>query len=293
MVGLAAVVVVAIGGLFWTLSPGDVVFDGAPAWAPDSARLAFAAERAGQSDVWTMRADGTGRRQLTDAPADDGAPAFAPDGTRLAFESNRDGNFEIYVMNADGTGVRRLTQDGGADRAPAWSPDGSTIAFVSERAGRGRADLFLMRADGALVRPLTSGGQYWTPQFSPDGTMIAAQEGRDLYVITVATGARRRVTFDPQNGMSPTWSPDGARLAFASTRRARLELFTTDLEAARQAVLLSMPGGSAMDPRWSPDGSRIAFVYVPEAAAASASAPQPYAIYMLEVASGKVTRTSP
>jgi len=290
---LAAAVVIGVSAIFWTLSNAEPSFDGAPAWSPDSTEIVFASEDGTQSDLWIMRADGTARRQLTETPAHETAPAFSPDGRRLAFESDRDGNFEIYVMNIDGTGLRRLTRQPAADHAPAWSPDGSTIAFVSERSGGGNADVYVMKSDGTGVRRLTTGGQYWVPQFSPSGLEIAVQGGRDLYIVTVANGAKRRLTYDPQNGMSPTWSTDGMRLAFASTRRSRLELFTTEIDGAQQNVLLSMPGGSAMDPRWSPDGTRIAFVYVPQATADGGETPQPYAIYVMEVASQRVTRLSP
>lgn len=292
LVGLMLATGLGIGAVFWTLGTSDPSFDGAPAWSPDGRRIVFAVERGAQSDVWIMNADGSGRAPLLETSSQETSPAIAPDGKRIAFETDLDGNVDIVVMNLDGSGMRRLTSHPAGDHAPAWSPDGRMLAFVSERSGGDARDVYVMNADGSGVRRLTDGGQYWAPQFSPNGTEIAAQGGRDVYLIAVATGARRRLTYDPQNGMSPTWSNSGTRLAFASTRRARLELFTTDVDGSNQDLLLSMPGGSAMDPRWSPDGTHIAFVYVPQVDNAPKGAPQPYAIYMLEVATKKVTRVS-
>ena len=239
-----------------------------------------------------MNADGTARRQLTATPAQEGAPAWSPDGTQIAFESDRDGNMEIYVMDASGQNVRRLTNHPATDQSPSWSPDGRHIAFISNRERRSASDVYVMTQDGKVTRRLTSAGENWAPQFSPSGQEIAVQNGRGLEVVPLAGGPLRTLTADPQSGMSPTWSPDGQRLAFASTRNSRIELFTMDATGANQQLLLTMSGASVLDPRWSPDGTRIAFVYVPQVAGKSSES-QPYAIYVMTLANQKVTRLSP
>jgi len=276
-----------------------ILLDGAqntqPAYSPDRTRIAFSSNRAardGNFDLYVMDADGSGRRPLTSTPAQEGAPAWSPDGTQIAFESDRDGNMEIYVMDAGGQNVRRLTNNPAGDHSPVWSPDGKWIAFLSDRDRRPQSDVYLMGSDGKNIRRLTTSGQNWSPAFSPSGQEIAVQKGRDLEVLPVGGGEARRLTADPQTGMSPTWAPDGARIAFASTRNARLELFSMDTAGANQQLLLSMPGASVLDPRWSPDGTRIAFVYVPQVEGKSSQG-QPYAIYVLTVATQKVTRLSP
>ena len=72
-----------------------------------------------------------------------------------------------------------------------------------------------------------------------------------------------RLTVDPENGMYPSWSPDGKRLAFMSWRNGRTELFVMNADGSDQRKLLTMERGDAIDPRWSPDGSRIVFVQMP------------------------------
>jgi len=89
----------------------------------------------GDSDIWRMNVDGTGRRRLTSAPGSDTYPRLVPDGQRIVFTSHRDGNAELYVMHADGTGVRRITDHPAADDHAAWSRDGSMIVFTSWRTG--------------------------------------------------------------------------------------------------------------------------------------------------------------
>jgi Tol biopolymer transport system component len=289
---LAVAAVLLLSSLVWQVGGGEAVHDGAPSWSPDSRRIVFSAEHDGQSDLAVMAADGTGRRQLTSTPAEENAPAFSPDGTRIAFETNRDGNFEIYVMDANGRNPRRISNDPGEDRAPAWAPDGSHLAFLSDRAHAGRFDLYTMRADGTDLVRLAGDRTIWSPQYSPDGLRLAIQSGENIELIQANGGAVQPLTFPPANGMSPTWSPDGRTIAFASKRGPRPELFTMATDGAGWQPLVSMAGGSTIDPRWSPDGRRVAFVYVPDTPARGDAVPA-YAIYVVDVETRQVSRLSP
>src|SRR4030095_2033189 len=77
-----------------------------------------------QEDIFIIRTDGTGMRQLTDDTFKDREPRWSPDGKRIAFTSNRSGSSEIWAINRDGSGLQQLTQMAGAPH-PAWSPDGT------------------------------------------------------------------------------------------------------------------------------------------------------------------------
>jgi Tol biopolymer transport system component len=302
LVVLIACGVVLAGSLFWRSGPAELAHDGAPAWSPDSQQIVFSVElpKAGgsprrdtQADLFVMRADGSARRQITWTPANEAAPMFSPDGRRIAFETDRDGNFEIYEMAADGGSVRNVSNNAAADRSPAWAPDAERMAFLSDRDRKPDFDVYTMKTDGTDVRRVTNEGKNWAPQYSPAGQRLAIQTGRDIQLFDLLNGTRLRLTFDPKNGMSPAWSPDASRVAFTSTRNGRLELFAMDSDGSHQDLLVSMSGASAMEPRWSPDGSRIAFVQVPDQPDRGEQADQPYAIYVLELATRKVTRLSP
>jgi len=287
-VGLSLVIIL---GAYWWYREREPARDGAPNWAPDGRSVVFSAEiGTRKGDIFVMNADGTERVNLTDdSDANEGSPAMSPDGQHIAFESDRDGNVEIYVMNRNGTGVRRLTNNPAEDRAPAWSPDGSRIAFMSDRGGRVSPDLYTMKADGSDVQRLTTEFANWAPQYAPDGKRMAFQLNRDVHILDLATHALRRLTFDPQNGMNPTWSPDGQRVAFVTTRSGPAELFTMNADGSDQKVAVSMSGANAIDPRWSPDGSKIAFVLVPGPGADSQNI---QAIYTFDLSSGVVMRLS-
>lgn len=95
-------------------------------WSPDGSRIVFSAPAFGgtgrSSNLFTVRVDGTGLKQLThanDGVVNNGADSWSPDGKEIAFVSNRSGTYQIWVMGADGTHVRQLTRGGEAHRA-AW-----------------------------------------------------------------------------------------------------------------------------------------------------------------------------
>jgi TolB protein len=91
-------------------------------WSPDGTRILFQSDREGNSEIYTIKADGSDLRRLTDNPANDENPTWSPDGRRIAFSSSRDGNAEIYVMDAEGGLPTRLTRNPAKDDTPVWSP---------------------------------------------------------------------------------------------------------------------------------------------------------------------------
>jgi len=106
-----------------TYNERDDIF---PSWSPDGSRIAFASDRYGDWEIYTMSSEGYDVRQLTkpdSRPAVKWSPAWSPDGSRIAFAyfpGNNSDDAEIYTMLADGSDVRQLTESGGG--FPAWSP---------------------------------------------------------------------------------------------------------------------------------------------------------------------------
>src|SRR6187402_645851 len=66
-----------------------------PTGTGSSARLAFSSDRDGNSEIYSMNADGSDVRRLTNNAGSDELPTWSPNGLHIAFASNRDGNFEI------------------------------------------------------------------------------------------------------------------------------------------------------------------------------------------------------
>lgn len=195
--------------------------DRMPSWSPDGTKIAFM--KTGRSvlppdtgDIYTISADGTDLRQLTDNGLDE-YPDWSPDGNTVAFGRLTEANGRIYTVNADGGGLRKLTDppEGFWDSEPSWSTDGTKIAFTRTSGKRpNRPDVFTMNADGTDIRKLTgkTEGAY-SPGFSPDGERIVFvgwKGGNKLYVMNADGTNVRRVTPDSKgivDESAPDWQP--------------------------------------------------------------------------------------
>lgn len=217
----------------------------------------------GGFDIYSMKPDGTDRKQLTGDAANDYAPDVSPNGEKIAFASFRSGANKIYVMNADGTAVRNLSGSEAGESGPAWSPDGRRIAFEKD------GDVWVMDADGSNRKNLTdtppvNGYEVREndPAYSPDGTKIAFYKETfrphdvDLYTVTVDGKQLRQVTDFPGKEYSPDWSPSGKRLAYVRSTRASGARVTTIRPDGTRKTFVAQDGYS---PTWAPDGGMIAF----------------------------------
>ena len=90
-------------------------------------------------EVWTMNADGSNKRQITNLNAASFAPFFTPDGKRIIFCTNyfatdkQKRNFDLALINTDGTNLERVTYNETFDGFPMFSPDGKKLVFASNR----------------------------------------------------------------------------------------------------------------------------------------------------------------
>ena len=80
-----------------------------PVWFGTS-KIAFASDRDGDFDIYTMNADGTGVTQITQSPGYDGRPTWSPDGTKLAFVSARSGKNQIHIQSVAVSPAQSSTQ---------------------------------------------------------------------------------------------------------------------------------------------------------------------------------------
>jgi serine/threonine-protein kinase len=102
------------------------------------------------------------------------------------------------------------------------------------------------------------------PALSPDGRSVAfsapsaSGSGSDIWLLELATGSRRRITFDAASEYYPLWSPRGRRLAFASNREGGMNLYVKDLASGADELLLKSDG-EIYPTDWSRDGRFIVF----------------------------------
>ena len=84
----------------------------APAWSPDGRFIAYASSQGRGSRIFVMRADGSGKRQLTfgDSGAENRDPSWSPDGRYIFFSSTRNGGvLNLFSMTPDGGNVTQIT----------------------------------------------------------------------------------------------------------------------------------------------------------------------------------------
>ncbi len=151
----------------------ELGYDGGAFYSPDgkqivyrshhpktAAEIALYRERLSQNlvqptvfEVWTMNADGSNKKQVTNLGVASFAPFFTPDGKRIIFCTNyfatdkSKRNFDLAVINADGTGLERVTFNETFDGFPMFSPDGKKLVFASNRNAAKQGDTNVFIAD--------------------------------------------------------------------------------------------------------------------------------------------------
>ena len=212
-------------------------------------------------DLFTIKADGSERQQLTHTREPEQHPSWSPDGKKILFtRGDVMTNIDLYVMDADSANVVRLTEHPERDQRGVFSPDGETIAFVSQRDGD--VAVWLMDADGANPRKLVQGGQ---PSFSPDGRRIAFtssafDDNDEIYLIDLDGSNRTRLTENRRKlDMFASFSPKGDYLAYNSEEFGGQELMLMRADGQGQTRISIAEETYEQEPVWSPDGKGIAY----------------------------------
>ena len=243
----------------------------ADAWGSASAQLQLVVASLSDDQIYTVRADGTAFRRLTNSEGRNMGAVWSPDGRRIAFvrtdPSQRNGyggnRADIYLMNADGSNVVRRTV--GADlRAVAWSPDGSKLAVSNEASFddgfNSSVCIISAEDDGSGPRCLASDAR--APVWSPDGKKIAyIKNGGDwgvdaIFVINVDGTEAKGLTSWEGSRSGVTWSPDGARIASSVCQGPRCDAFAMNADGSDVRRLTDV--GNVREMAWSPDGNWIA-----------------------------------
>ena len=281
----AAYVISAQGGAERKL--GDLPVRPSPfAWTPDGRGVVVARAGVGSAEDPTAGAlhllhlDGTPPATLSRPPRGGfhRSPAFSPDGHQLAYlelqDSSRSAPCYVLVVGLDATfrpsssaeRPRRIPAP--AARGLTWAPDGRFV--VVDGAGR-IANSYLFRMPTRGVHPPErielAGRNAMSPFVSPRRARLAfARSLSDWDIWALDPGGRTRPWMASSvEDREPSYSPDGRRVVFSSSRSGgEREAWVADADGTNPVQLTRGPGTFVGSPRWSPDGRRIAYDAVGE-----------------------------
>ena len=243
---------------------------GDPRISPDGTRVAYVVASIDReandyrAAIWVTKRDGSEEpHRFTSGERRDGSPRWSPDGRWLAFASNRGdekAQAQVYVIPAEGGEARKLTDLKESVGELAWSPDSTRLAFTT----RVRDEAY-EEEDDKKRRP-----RRFTRLFVKlDSVGWTGDRRKHVFVVDLEGSEPRQLTSGDGEHGSPSWTPDGKRIAFGAQRGERW-----DTELINRLYLVDADGGeptqltgddaSYEEPVFSPDGARLAYYYTVE-----------------------------
>lgn len=152
--------------------------DVSPTYSPDGSRIAFHSDRAGQSHIYVMSAEGGEATLLTPYTFGDRAfftsPDWSPTSNEIVFHGESRGGYQIMVADASRPGSARQVTDSGNNEDPSWAPDGKHVVYAG--VGRGGSGLYVIDTQSGRIRTLVSGARIQMPEWS--GSLAPAAVAR-------------------------------------------------------------------------------------------------------------------
>jgi dipeptidyl aminopeptidase/acylaminoacyl peptidase len=257
-----------------------------PQCAPDGRSVAFVVsqidvkeDKPARGHIWTIGLDGQNERQITSSTDSESSPRFSPDGKYLSFTSSRPGKAkgnQVWLLDRSGGEAFQLTEVKGRLRGYEWSPDSKHLALTMSDPDPDAPDT-PDNATGSDQAANEGGGKSKVPKpividrykFKQDveGYLLSGRHTY-IYLFDLASKSLDRLTKGTADESSPSWSPDGTRVAFMSNRapdpdrEPSTQLFVADAKpgAIEKTLSPSTSRGIRGKPGWSADGKWIAFL---------------------------------
>lgn len=185
--------------------------------------------------------------------------------TKVFFVGEKGGEKNIFMMDFGGHRVKRVTANSSINIFPHPSPDGSRVAYVSFKSGN--PAVYVRDLSRGSAKRLDLPGPADFVSWSPTGLKLAVAITKDyynteIYTINADGTGLKKLTSSWGINTSPSFSPDGKRIAFVSDRGGSPQIYVMNSDGSQKERITFNGSNYNTSPAWSPDGKKIAFTSI-------------------------------
>jgi Tol biopolymer transport system component len=231
-----------------------------PAISPTGRSVVFAINKYDNFDMYMLNLANLESIQLTDNIGNTFSPSYSPDGKQIVFINRvANGPSSIWLMGSMGEKPHLLYAGPKDIVGVSWSPDGNKLAFAMAVDTQFTFEIFLLDLQDPNAQPRRlsqgladiGGSIEWSPNNKNLLIFAGPVAAREIYQITVSTGAIKQLTFGGNNAAG-SYSPDGQYIVYNSLRnnnQADLYIMRSDGHSTRQLTDNPEPD---WQPQWGP-----------------------------------------